>query len=133
MVTEPEAAAIFTVRYMQEEGLTNLKNNQCFILCDAGGGTVDVVGYKVKQLTPSLELEEMTIPTGMNSHHHSRRLITNSAVGGKCGSSFINIDFKKWLQKPEVLGDHYKMLDSRSDGEMVNAHATEAGAVGEAQ
>lgn len=65
MVTEPEAAATFTLRHMQQDGLTSLKANQCFILCDAGGGTVDVVGYKVKQLTPSVELEQMTTPTGL--------------------------------------------------------------------
>jgi hypothetical protein len=67
MVTEPEAASIFTLRHMQEEDSKILKNNQCFILCDAGGGTVDVVGYKVKQLTPILELEQMTAPTGTHS------------------------------------------------------------------
>jgi hypothetical protein len=65
MVTEPEAAATFAVRYMQERGFSGLKKKQCFILCDAGESTVDVVGYKVKQLTPSLELEEMTVPTGL--------------------------------------------------------------------
>lgn len=26
------------------------------ILCDAGGGTAEVVGYRVKQVTPTLEL-----------------------------------------------------------------------------
>lgn len=67
MVTEPEAAAIYTTRYMQEDGSVNLKENQCFVLCDAGGGTVDVAGYRVKQLKPSLELEEMTISTGLLS------------------------------------------------------------------
>ncbi|KAF2823206.1 actin-like ATPase domain-containing protein [Ophiobolus disseminans] len=112
MVTEPEAAAVFTVRYMQEEGFTSLRTNQCFILCDAGGGTVDVVGFRIKQLTPNLELEYMTL-----------------ATGAKCGSSFINVGFKKWLQRPDVLGDHYKMLDSRSAEDMINARATEAGAM----
>lgn len=66
MVTEPEAAAISTLRQLQEEDSASLKVNQCFILCDAGGRTVDVIGYKVKQLTPSLELEQMTTPTGTN-------------------------------------------------------------------
>jgi hypothetical protein len=70
MVSEPEAAAIYTARYIQDHGTTNLKQNQCFILCDAGGGTVDVVGYRIKQLTPSLELEQMTIPTGKSKISH---------------------------------------------------------------
>ena len=64
-----------------------LQAGECFVLCDAGGGTVvsssrshgfpssnclpshqDVVSYKVTQLEPGLELEEMTVPTSL--HHH---------------------------------------------------------------
>jgi len=71
MVTEPEAAAVYTARFLRNEpeGSRTLKKNECFILVDAGGGTVDVVGYKVKALTPSLELQEMTRPTGLHSCH----------------------------------------------------------------
>ena len=64
MVAEPETASIYTARYLQEQGSRTLKENECFILCDAGGGTVDVVGYKVRRLLPTLELEEMTTPAG---------------------------------------------------------------------
>lgn len=66
MISEPEAAAIYTTRYIQDHGAMGLKVNQCFILCDAGGGTVDVVGYRVKQVTPALILEPMTTPTGLS-------------------------------------------------------------------
>jgi uncharacterized protein YxjI len=65
MVTEPEAAAMYTARYFQEQGSIGLKLGECFTICDAGGGTVDVMSYKVKRLHPSLELEAITDPTGL--------------------------------------------------------------------
>ena len=34
------------------------------MLCDAGGGTVDVVSFQVKRLKPDLVLEMITEPTG---------------------------------------------------------------------
>ncbi|KAH7078751.1 hypothetical protein BKA63DRAFT_591475 [Paraphoma chrysanthemicola] len=112
MVSEPEAAAIYTARYMQEQAATSLKKNECFILCDAGGGTVDAVGFKVKQISPSLELEQMTIPTG-----------------ARCGSSFINKDFKKWLRR--ILKAEYAKLDPITEDDDISAHATEGGAMRE--
>lgn len=67
MVTEPEAAAVYTARYLQERGSRSIKKDECFIMCDAGGGTVDIVGYKVKELTPSIILEQVTMPTGRST------------------------------------------------------------------
>jgi hypothetical protein len=68
-----------------------LQPGECFVLCDAGGGTVvsfsrshgfpssnclpshqDVVSYKVTQLEPILELEEMTISTSLHHRSHSK-------------------------------------------------------------
>jgi 3-oxoacyl-[acyl-carrier-protein] synthase III len=59
-ISEPEAAAIYTARYLSEKPKTRnvlkvsanqinplsflflikVQRNQCFVLCDAGGGTV---------------------------------------------------------------------------------------------
>ena len=36
------------------------------VICDAGGGTVDLVSYEIKNLAP-LELGELVRPTGKNS------------------------------------------------------------------
>jgi hypothetical protein len=69
MVTEPEAAAIYTARYLKSKmGMDFLKVfetpnfdayadllklEECFVLCDAGGGTV-------VSLTRSMEIIVLT-------------------------------------------------------------------------
>ncbi|KAI9868488.1 MAG: hypothetical protein M1813_005932 [Trichoglossum hirsutum] len=108
MVSEPEAAAIYTARYLKENAKKELlRPGECFVLCDAGGGTVDVVSYKVTQLEPILELEEMTISTS-----------------AKCGSSYIDVNFKRWLRRH--LGErNYLALDPRSKGRKITTNATE--------
>jgi hypothetical protein len=36
--------------------------DQCYVLCDAGGGTVDVVSYQVKRSDSLVELEKASTP-----------------------------------------------------------------------
>jgi molecular chaperone DnaK (HSP70) len=62
MIREPEAAALYAVRWLKDENVEFLKVGDCFVLCDAGGGTVDVVAYKVLKLEP-LELKQIGHPT----------------------------------------------------------------------
>jgi len=41
MVTEPEAAAIYVLKTMKESAHgQDIAPGDCFVLCDAGGGTV---------------------------------------------------------------------------------------------
>ncbi|KAF2473069.1 actin-like ATPase domain-containing protein [Lindgomyces ingoldianus] len=112
-VTEAEAAAFYAVRYLRDtQGPDFLKENACFVLCDAGGGTVDVVSYEVKQLEP-LQLAQIGYPTGR-----------------KCGSIFINLEFKKWLR--ELIGDkHYQKLDPHMEMSKITSHAVEGRALRE--
>ncbi|KAF2188028.1 actin-like ATPase domain-containing protein [Zopfia rhizophila CBS 207.26] len=111
-VTEPEAAAIYTARYLKEKEATEfLKERECFILCDAGGGTVDVVSYRVIKLQPSLKLQKIGDPTGK-----------------KCGSIFIDMEFKKWLRS--LIGDkNYQKLDPNTEANKISSHATEGEAM----
>jgi actin-like ATPase involved in cell morphogenesis len=44
IITEPEAAAVHCAKLNH---LHHLKTSQNFIVCDAGGGTVDLAVYKV--------------------------------------------------------------------------------------
>jgi hypothetical protein len=42
--------------------------NECFILCDAGGGTVDTISFQVKRIEPHFELEKVTKPKSKANH-----------------------------------------------------------------
>ncbi|KAJ9663048.1 hypothetical protein H2198_001040 [Neophaeococcomyces mojaviensis] len=109
LVSEPEAASYFTARDLQDGGKKFLKLDENFILCDAGGGTVDVVAYQVKTLQPHLELAEVSLPTN-----------------GKCGASYIDANFKRWLRK--VIGPkNFRELDAGNAGQRISTHATESG------
>ncbi|KAG9257747.1 uncharacterized protein F5Z01DRAFT_741648 [Emericellopsis atlantica] len=78
LVSEPEAAALYALQGLDPHGL---KVNQTILLVDAGGGTVDLIAYRIRQLKPILELEEAAPGTG-----------------GICGSSWLNRRFEKFLQ-----------------------------------
>lgn len=73
LISEPEAAAVYTLKTIQPGGL---KVGENYIVCDAGGGTVDLIAYKVTQLNP-LRIEETAVGTG-----------------GLCGSAFLNYRFE---------------------------------------
>ncbi|KAM5341618.1 hypothetical protein ACJ41O_014649 [Fusarium nematophilum] len=59
-IKEPEAAALHTL--MSQERALSV--GDCFILCDAGGGTVDLISYEVVALRPALALKEVVPGTG---------------------------------------------------------------------
>lgn len=87
LVSEPEAGAIYSLRHMSSA----LSVGNTFILCDAGGGTVDLTSYEVSNLDP-LRLLEVTPST--------RDL---------CGSTFLNERFMQSLK--QKLGDgQFEML-----------------------
>ncbi|KAF2827326.1 actin-like ATPase domain-containing protein, partial [Ophiobolus disseminans] len=111
-ITESEAAAHYVARfYRDEKSQEFLKENQYFVLCDAGGGTVDVVSYMVKKLRPILQMEQIGKPTG-----------------GKCGSIFINRAFLKWLRS-ELGESYYRELDPNLDIDKDAFHASESPAM----
>ncbi|KAF0326689.1 hsp70 family chaperone [Colletotrichum asianum] len=70
---EPEAAALST---MYESG-RNLNKGDVFVICDAGGGTVDLISYEVTNNKP-LAIKEV-----------------GEGTGGLCGGVFIDKAFEK--------------------------------------
>ena len=40
LATEPEACAHYTMRVAQDQGMTGFIKGECFVVVDAGGGTV---------------------------------------------------------------------------------------------
>ncbi|CAD6442291.1 4da1ac85-6fa7-4ad0-9ca3-7b273f1d7897 [Sclerotinia trifoliorum] len=61
LVKEPEAAAFHTLNRLKNKGVAV---GNAIVICDAGGGTVDLISYEVVQLVPKLELKELVPGTG---------------------------------------------------------------------
>lgn len=79
--TEPEAAALYTIMSMRGTAQDKqLAVGDGFVVCDMGGGTVDLISYKVASINPTT-LEEATIGTG-----------------DQCGGSFVERAFLQWLE-----------------------------------
>lgn len=88
LISEPEAAAVYTLKTIQPSGL---KLGEHYIVCDAGGGTVDLIAYKVTHVNP-LRIEESVV-----------------GIGGLCGSAFLNYRFEDCVR--QKLGhERYKEM-----------------------
>ncbi|CBF85170.1 hypothetical protein AN1588.2 [Aspergillus nidulans FGSC A4] len=74
VLNEPEAAAAYILEACS--GRKRLSTGEVFMVCDAGGGTVDAITYRVCQQHP-FRVEEVVPPTGSN-----------------CGSSYANQTLK---------------------------------------
>jgi hypothetical protein len=57
-----------------------LEVGDTFVLCDAGGGTVDLISYTITKASPMLELKEVA-----------------AGSGALCGSTFLNRKFGGFL------------------------------------
>ena len=77
IISEPEAAATYALDALDPH---DVKIDDTFVLCDAGGGTVDLISYTVTQLRPMLKIEEAA-----------------SGTGGLCGSTYLNRIFEQFL------------------------------------
>ena len=77
IISEPEAAATYALDALDPH---DVRVDDTFVLCDAGGGTVDLISYTVSQLRPMLKIEEAA-----------------SGTGGLCGSTYLNRIFEQFL------------------------------------
>ncbi|KAI9836586.1 MAG: hypothetical protein M1819_001218 [Sarea resinae] len=100
MISEPEAAAMYALDAMDPHCL-NIGDT--FVLCDAGGGTVDLISYTIRSLNP-LEVDEAAPGTG-----------------SLCGSTYLNRIFQKTLEDKfaddedwdeEILEEAMKRFDT---------------------
>ncbi|KAK6532392.1 hypothetical protein TWF281_006581 [Arthrobotrys megalospora] len=91
MISEPEAAAIYTLTSLYEDKKvreqadlksTEMQPGEHFIICDAGGGTVDLITYQIQEVFPDLKIRESVV-----------------GGGGKCGSTYIDDAFHTLLRK----------------------------------
>ncbi|KAG9231241.1 Hsp70 family protein-like protein [Amylocarpus encephaloides] len=61
LIKEPEAAALYAIHDMSDKGL---KVGNSLVICDRGGGTVDLISYEITALEPRLELKELVPSKG---------------------------------------------------------------------
>ncbi|KAF9529066.1 hypothetical protein CPB83DRAFT_790568 [Crepidotus variabilis] len=92
IITEPEAAAVHCAHLTD---VHHLRPSQNFIVCDAGGGTVDLAVYKIIGQLQNLEIAEMCARSGAN-----------------CGSLFLDLRFRELVKT--LLQDHPAHLDPPS-------------------
>jgi hypothetical protein len=79
-IPEPEAAAVAALSSMAlKNTLVPIHRKEAIVICDCGGGTVDIITYLVKNTEP-LEFDELVVGTG-----------------GKCGSTFIDRNLHRWM------------------------------------
>lgn len=81
LITEPEAAALYCEEVFGDQFKMDIE--QRFMICDAGGGTVDLVTFKVGQDRDSnnqLVISELT-----------------SGIGENCGSSYLDEAFENYV------------------------------------
>jgi molecular chaperone DnaK (HSP70) len=103
IITEPEAAALSVLMPRVGFGsVTGLENGpQNILICDCGGGTVDIVTYKVMLKDGKVNFEELLV-----------------GVGAMCGSTFIDRNFNKWMI--EKFGEAYTKIDPELRGPSSN-------------
>lgn len=81
-ISEPEAAATCVLHQAPQHALSV---GDCFIVVDAGGGTVDLISYTIKDMPPKLSVSEAA-----------------PGSGGACGAAFLNERFQRLVV--ETLG-----------------------------
>ncbi|CDO70397.1 hypothetical protein BN946_scf184999.g37 [Trametes cinnabarina] len=92
IISEPEAAAVHCANLTD---VHKLCPNQNFMICDAGGGTVDLAAYRIMGTLANLEIAELCARSGAN-----------------CGSLFLDLRFRELMKT--LLADHPVHLDSVS-------------------
>lgn len=89
-VSEPEAAAMATFDDIEKRH--EFKSGDTFVVCDAGGGTVDLISYKILGLNP-MRLEECV-----------------EGKGQLCGAVFMDKDFEDLMK--QLMGRSFRAPES---------------------
>ncbi|KAF9437621.1 Heat shock 70 kDa protein 12A [Entomortierella beljakovae] len=77
LISEPEAAALYCQKVCKQY---DLSNDEKFMICDAGGGTVDLIVYRIDDSNGERHLSEVT-----------------KGHGALCGSMFIDLNLGNLL------------------------------------
>ena len=92
MIPEPEAAGVATLKTIAEgAAVVTASPGDGILICDCGGGTVDITSYRLVALDPVLEFEELV-----------------EGIGGKCGSTYIDRELITWMSR--MFGSKFDSL-----------------------
>ncbi|KAF2835264.1 actin-like ATPase domain-containing protein [Patellaria atrata CBS 101060] len=97
-VPEPEAAALATL--VDFRGRSDIKKGDVFVVCDAGGGTVDIISYKIESTKP-MKVKECV-----------------EGKGAMCGAIFIDQEFENMVKL--TMGKMWAKLSRGSIKTMMN-------------
>ncbi|KAK4188114.1 hypothetical protein QBC35DRAFT_451557 [Podospora australis] len=100
MTSESEACAQCIMRTSLSESKRELRRGACFVVVDAGGGTVDLVAYRIDQVQPAFQISRVT-----------------ELSSGRYGATRIDEYFIKTFLPYRLSEDDYRILteDSESD------------------
>ncbi|KAH8656043.1 hypothetical protein BGZ60DRAFT_567892 [Tricladium varicosporioides] len=101
LIGEPESAALAVFEEMGHLKKRGLKVGDSFVVCDAGGGTVDLISYTIEQLKP-LKLAMCT-----------------ESTGGLCGAVFLDIAFERQV-RTMITAEVYAELTKEPQRRMMN-------------
>ncbi|CAD0095112.1 unnamed protein product [Aureobasidium mustum] len=102
MISEPEAAAAYAISNINQKNKI-LRVGDNLIICDCGGGTVDLVTEKIVSLSP-LRVEESA-----------------PGIGALCGGAFLNMRFED-LVRERIGSDTFDDLCRRKPRAWATAH-----------
>ncbi|KKY15950.1 putative hsp70-like protein [Diplodia seriata] len=98
LIPEPEAAALAALKpHLDSASIDPISPGEDVLICDCGGGTVDITTYTILETTPRLQFQELCV-----------------GVGAKCGSTYIDRNFNKWMVNK--FGDAYTSLSQKKRG-----------------
>lgn len=96
LISEPEAAALYCEKKCDQ---FNLGHGQRFLICDAGGGTVDLIVFEIDDSGERRALKEVT-----------------KGLGDSCGSTFLDIRMREYLK--DRFYHHGKVSDTAMESMM---------------
>ncbi|KAI1810431.1 hypothetical protein GGS20DRAFT_594370 [Poronia punctata] len=98
-ISEPEAAALATLPELDNRD--DLSPGDCFVVLDAGGGTVDIISYKVDELEPMVISECV------------------EGEGALCGATFVDNAFASFIQN-KVGPQSWRRMETTAIRKMMN-------------
>ncbi|KAM3500197.1 hypothetical protein MY10362_006621 [Beauveria mimosiformis] len=97
LISEPEAAAQYTLKSSFHHLEAFVQKNTGVMVCDCGGGTVDITTYEIEEVQPLLKLREIAV-----------------GIAGKCGATFVDRNFFKLMA--DRFGEAFTDLDPEQIG-----------------